>query len=655
MSDSNNTNPPNIGQSSALLMPNRYKDHWVAVKRDFPGVIIVIHGVNDVGVSYGAVDAGLCAGLNERLDRPDFYPNDYLLPKDGNEVVADPDAILYRKLPNANTYSPVIPFYWGYRADSDHIGKHDKNGQHVDIFGNRLDRQYAKNGGMFANATNNIPDMFSGHFDAAGVTTPVANLTQDPAHHLFTAPDRRYMVLAAMRLAALIAQIHTQSEDETITLVGHSQGTLISLLAQGILKQQGKERYADTLILCNSPYSIKEPTMERVQSGDLQQTTSARLETLDKLIALVTTSPHKSPEPAELKHGLCSNGRVGDAWSPTEGKRLAPQEANSDDDRDETGNNNLADPAPAITFPERDNRGKAYIYFCPQDMTVDLRNVEGIGTQGLPPLITHEDTQGNSKTSPVWERFAARRVFQRVWSWRLRHGQRVRVGDPALKEYPLLESHERSFDVNSPTIQAFSRETFMGEAPRSINAEPLAPPFLPDLHVGDIGAANHETPAYQGKQSDDQIDAQTALVSMPEVADPAALQKKIQTEKKYEVENSYHSAIMVNPEHHRWVTAMDVALGQAKSLDDPDWRQLLIAIADWRTEFTDELAAYMPKFNKLEASVLQLVKDTYKYYKTGTLPTNLPVLDDLIKVGVIVSEVRAGRQRNVASHGRGRA
>jgi hypothetical protein len=33
---------------------------------------------------------------------------------------------------------------------------------------------------------------------------------------------------------------------------------------------------------------------------------------------------------------------------------------------------------------DRDNRGKVYLYFCPEDMTVALDNMRGIGWQGVP-------------------------------------------------------------------------------------------------------------------------------------------------------------------------------------------------------------------------------------------------------------------------------
>jgi hypothetical protein len=38
-----------------MLMPNRACDRPVEVERDLPGVIIVVHGVNDLGVSYHAI------------------------------------------------------------------------------------------------------------------------------------------------------------------------------------------------------------------------------------------------------------------------------------------------------------------------------------------------------------------------------------------------------------------------------------------------------------------------------------------------------------------------------------------------------------------------------------------------------------------------
>jgi hypothetical protein len=38
---------------------------------------------------------------------------------------------------------------------------------------------------------------------------------------------------------------------------------------------------------------------------------------------------------------------------------------------------------------DRDNRGKGYLYFCPDDMTVALDNVRGIGWVQAPGRASH--------------------------------------------------------------------------------------------------------------------------------------------------------------------------------------------------------------------------------------------------------------------------
>nr|WP_264760543.1 DUF3274 domain-containing protein [Pseudomonas quasicaspiana] len=41
---------------------------------------------------------------------------------------------------------------------------------------------------------------------------------------------------------------------------------------------------------------------------------------------------------------------------------------------------------------------------------------------------------------------------------------------------------------------------------------------------------------------------------------------------------------MSSPENHRRVTAMDIAIGQAKCIDHPALRDVLVAIADWKID-----------------------------------------------------------------------
>ena len=87
------------------------------------------------------------------------------------QILDDPDTYLYQRDTNThNDRSLLIPFYWGYRAEPGEI-KRDENGdparlrdQFQDIFHNRLDRHFAKGGGFFANATNNLLDMYEEGF-----------------------------------------------------------------------------------------------------------------------------------------------------------------------------------------------------------------------------------------------------------------------------------------------------------------------------------------------------------------------------------------------------------------------------------------------------------------------------------------------------------
>jgi len=392
-----------VNRAAAITHANRAGDRPAQVPRDLPGIVIFIHGVNDPGAVYSFVEEGLCQGLNERLSRDDLrsgsYGADYraasckpaseVTEKD-TETLRDPDMFLYRRSEMQNvTHSGFIPFYWGYRAQDDEIARisnpgdvasriadADGNlmtrGQYQDIRGNRLDAHFAKGGGFFTNATNNIPDMYGPGFKADWLTRSVTrNALGGNSLYAADAPDRRYFVLAATRLANLISTIRTikpksvaaahgmDPQHETITVMGHSQGTILTLLAQAILKQKG-ERCADCIIMVDTPYSL-------YQTEDCDQTGHAKLKTLIDIVNAVTEKPYDIPSLAELLIGHeKSGGRTGKDWTPTHGKRL-----------DRGGKQ-------WITFDERDNRGKVYLYFCPEDTVVGLKKVRGIGTFGVP-------------------------------------------------------------------------------------------------------------------------------------------------------------------------------------------------------------------------------------------------------------------------------
>ncbi|CAM3591169.1 T6SS effector phospholipase Tle3 domain-containing protein [Rahnella victoriana] len=163
----------------------------IGIKRPMPCIVILVHGVNDVGEAYQNQEKGIIAGLRKRLDRADLYAHEW------QDFMPMHNESAQQKI-DAPGRSPVIPFYWGYKpvthddyikdqqryrhelAASDAAAKlpydayqeddpkkmaaQGNDGSNAvkfqnDSFKNALDANFAKNGGTFANATTCIPDM----------------------------------------------------------------------------------------------------------------------------------------------------------------------------------------------------------------------------------------------------------------------------------------------------------------------------------------------------------------------------------------------------------------------------------------------------------------------------------------------------------------
>lgn len=130
-----------------------------------------------------------------------------------------------------------------------------------DNFGNVLDDVYAKGGGTFANATTTIPDMLG---PPGGLTNGAAGFASfhmnggDFTHPIYDNPHRIYQFFAAQRLADLILMIRSESatKRDPINIVAHSQGTIITMLANMLVMQAG-EKPADCVILNHSPYALE--------------------------------------------------------------------------------------------------------------------------------------------------------------------------------------------------------------------------------------------------------------------------------------------------------------------------------------------------------------------------------------------------------------
>jgi pimeloyl-ACP methyl ester carboxylesterase len=706
--------PHVVAHANALLLPNRMGNRPVQVPADRPGIVIFIHGVNDPGAGYPTVETGLCQGLNERLSRVDLRAGRYgakyaeakksrLKPGDqGYKEVAsvkyDPDTYLYQRSEDTSsttpTHSMFIPFYWGYRASNNEIAK-DKRGnptrlrsQYQDTAGNRLDAHFAKAGGFFANATSNLPDMYSKGFDTSLMTATIQPVAPDFTY-FGKAPPRRYFVLAAERLAMLVSEIRRLAPDDTITIMGHSQGTLISLLAQALLADRS-QRCADCLILVDSPYSVLEPKGE-------QQTAQAKLQTLINIVKAVTAKPHASPPLSALQAGQpTQGGRAGHGWTASQGTRLDAQ-------------------GKQIVFAERDNRGKVYLYFCPQDTTVALDQVQGIGTYGMPDTVQvawkrHFYSAERTATLPAMDALKGLRFHQRMWTKVLRGGKPVLVGLPP-QHIALRVEGEAPYPGGSG-VAAKASQTSLPQEGRYINGEALQPPHAPQMEGGEADSRQYRsntplrgTPTRAGKDAPDDVSVDVALgnpaarlrqymvterlsekelssselqeltrqfnVSRPDVNDqtpgyecngsedmgyavqrhatPNEVRAEMARNPAVLSDNSYHSAMLRSTENHRWVTAMDVAIGQAQTLDDPEWRKLLIAFANWRTPFqrkrrddadSQTYFSELANFRKLSPGAKMLAQQTAYYYKKGDFPemvSNAPPAE------YVVSKTRAQR------------
>ena len=367
----------------------------VAVPRPMPCIVILVHGVNDVGEAYQNQENGIIAGLSKCLNRTDLYAHEWkdfmmMHNEEAQKKIAAPGR------------SPVIPFYWGYKpvtyddwvadqqnyrkevdaqklGDKAHIPydayqQNDKEKMKAvgndgdnkvkfqnDNWNNALDMNFAKGGGTFANATTSIPDMLGpgaggAAVAAAGFSTLYLN-GGDYTHPIFPNPHRIYQFFAAQRLADLIIQIRDEpvTENDVINVVAHSQGTIITMLANMLVKQAGYSP-ANCVILNNSPYSLERRLMENAQSGH-HQTSAARQQTFKNFCAVMAEQykgGELSGDDIEALEGSCTLRR--------------PEE----------------NPLRKDNKYRRNNNGKVYNYFCPNDGTVSLKNVQGFGWRGIP-------------------------------------------------------------------------------------------------------------------------------------------------------------------------------------------------------------------------------------------------------------------------------
>ncbi|MBO3274705.1 T6SS effector phospholipase Tle3 domain-containing protein [Pseudomonas schmalbachii] len=636
------------GEHTAPLAPGQNNLSYVQKRQPKPCIVIVVHGVNDLAGVYDSIESGLCQGLNERLDHlsttrgqpspASLIAARYTLPTPEDKDAPNPDKVYYRRRHDSSPRGIVIPFYWGSRESDEidpktgkpYLRKDTPHGEWLDRYGNRLDKSGSKEGGIFANATTTLPDMWERGFSGYlfGVVPLNSFFVSTPRHPLFPGPPRNYMVLAAKRLAMLVSIIRERYPDDTVNVVGHSQGTLLTLLANAFL-EAGGQRPIDAGILMNSPYSLIQPVLEHWEVQKLQQTAQARLDTLANIVNFIGEGTHSMPSLEEMADPASPRCIGGPQWT---GQQCASRQ-------DDTG----------ITFDERDNRGTVSLYFTPLDQTVGLRNVQGIGWQGVPDSL--EKVTVLNRLGP--------RFHQRIFTTRTRDGQPEEVGAHGPDHrYVLRQSGEgtwdgvggaisrANFDVGQsvrisaaklPTplrvnfdgdfrnvvwntekngvhqvreamdpieasiavthkgLQRYPSGTRTMEAPRDLYGDALKRHFeeqasdLNDLARNPYTAPDNNAWAadwhrvrYMTVNQEDR--GATYEVTFDE--SPNEARRRLMNTPKDELTEddalSFHSAIPANSEHSRKAMAYDLALGQARSIDDEDFYRYLCRVADWR-------------------------------------------------------------------------
>lgn len=320
-----------------------------------PGVIIFVHGVNSEGEWYDDAEKALCDGLNERLNRSDgtkLKENRYIT------FDKETDRIIPRKLdPSWEGNSPVIRFYWGYRAPE---GKEKdwritlRNEAGLDYWAPQCGKSpWYWGGGPFQNGTNNLGQLWSKRgmkrhvlgFDMEKLNSEADRQVQD-------APPRDYYAHAAKRLADLIDSIREKCPRDTVTVMSHSQGTMIALAATTLCK----ERAPDALFVMNSPYALEDKVTDALTAGMDRPTQEARVKTLRNIANRIQRDKRVFTD-VELKQLQCGASEDMDYWRP--------------DNQRQSG------------IHERDNHGRLYVYFNPHDRVMGLDPLQSIGWQGI--------------------------------------------------------------------------------------------------------------------------------------------------------------------------------------------------------------------------------------------------------------------------------
>ncbi|WP_349420440.1 T6SS effector phospholipase Tle3 domain-containing protein [Proteus terrae] len=422
----------------------------IHVKPHLPGIIIFVHGVNSEGEWYDDAERELCAGLNERLNltNTDYQlkQNEYYEPKfildeknyDNSHYIYEEPIRTLKKLGN----SPVIRFYWGYRATDDDLGQYciplkNKEGESYHRLVNEmLNPEYSDEengiptlddidkldfiekynslpsrekkafihenikhkgpffwgGGPFQNGCNNLVSLWSEHgFSNLAmlwtvIPTPIPFNVQafnpESDRLLTKSPPRHYYAHAVKRLANLVKKIRENNPYDTVTVISHSQGTMIALAAAAI-------EAPDSLFVLNSPYATKDNFLNSYSYVYNENINEAHREaTLKEIIDKIAKNKNRlKGSPCGYSSLVVGESEDKKSWTPDviiyKGNKLDIR-----DNENKENKKNIEINKEKFTkgefIKERDNHGRFYIYCNPHDRVMGSSPLESIGWCPLP-------------------------------------------------------------------------------------------------------------------------------------------------------------------------------------------------------------------------------------------------------------------------------
>lgn len=372
----------------------------------YPGIIIFVHGVNSTGEWFSIAEENICKGLNTRLGLEGtpyaLKPNQYNCdnPADFDNYKKD------RKLLKAGN-SPIVRFYWGYRSAAGEEGLYNiplVNRQNEDYHllkkqGLKPEALQAKGpwfwgGGPFQNGTNNLVSLWGETgFNAKLRYVPITvqDFAPDFDRLLSSAPPRKYYAHTAKRLADLLDLIRVKYPRDTVSVISHSQGTMIALGATALANKA-----PDALFILNSPYAMETKSTDNFSLPDNEIISDkAREQTLEAIINKIAERATVLT-PDKYKDLIVGKSEENTPWTPL----IKHKSSTSQVTTTETPEYDYVSSGrtyPAVEkqqrnktttsdrwISERDNHGRFYIYCNPHDRVMGSSPLLSLGWQGLP-------------------------------------------------------------------------------------------------------------------------------------------------------------------------------------------------------------------------------------------------------------------------------